>query len=491
MVSISLRAYNREIENQINSGRYEEAIAHCRHILQFFPKHIDTYRLLGKAFLESQRYSDAADIFQRVLSSIPDDFISHVGMSIIREDEGNLDAALWHMECAYEIQPSNAAIQEELRRLYGRRDGQEPSKIHLSRGALARMYAKGNLYNQAITELLAALSEDPQRPDLQVLLAKMYHQTGEHLKAVETCNLILKNLPFCLQANWILADILTNTNRTSEAQTYLQRVYALDPYTAHTSSELPSAEDVPDSAITLERLEWIPGQEMGEIPSQLEWAQSLGIKLDQISSKTEEIPEWLSTNLPKVKPFENIDEEFLLEYGLKKEEESVPEIEPVQEVKMNEPELPEEKEQPEEQTPEWQQPTEWMTEKPSEEEPSRAIEEGKEELTPASIPEWLKSLAPKETAEAETVEVDRSEWLIEAGAKLEGKTGEEEVLWTSKTPSSETASEPIGDDTTLAWLESLAAKQGVPEEELLTRPEERTEELPDWLQEIVKDIVLQ
>src|SRR5512135_2403944 len=149
MAIISLRAYNREIEGMVDNNQLDEAVAHCRHILATFPKHIATYRLIGKAHLEQQRISDATDIFQRVLSAIPDDFVSQVGMSIIREDENNLDAAIWHMERAFEAQPYNAAIQDELRRLYGRRDGIEPQKARLTRGALARMYARGDLYQQA------------------------------------------------------------------------------------------------------------------------------------------------------------------------------------------------------------------------------------------------------------------------------------------------------------------------------------------------------
>ncbi len=161
MAKISLRAYNREIERLIENGQTEEAIAHCKYILRQYPKHIDTYRSLGKAYLEAKRYSEAADILQRVLSVFPDDRVSQLGMSIIREDEGNLDAAIYHMERAFEVQPSNAAIQEELRRLYGRRDGVEPSKVRLTRGALVRMYERGQLYPQAIAEAKAALAEEP------------------------------------------------------------------------------------------------------------------------------------------------------------------------------------------------------------------------------------------------------------------------------------------------------------------------------------------
>ena len=84
--------------------------------------------MFGKALLEIQKYGDASDIFQRVFSSVPDDFISQIGMTIIREDENNLDAAIWHLERAFEIQPSNKAVQDELKRLYTSRDGSHPNK---------------------------------------------------------------------------------------------------------------------------------------------------------------------------------------------------------------------------------------------------------------------------------------------------------------------------------------------------------------------------
>jgi cytochrome c-type biogenesis protein CcmH/NrfG len=70
MAIIPLRTYNHEIEAMVDTGQLDEAVAHCRHILATFPKHIATYRLLGKAHLEQQRISDAIDIFQRVLSAI-------------------------------------------------------------------------------------------------------------------------------------------------------------------------------------------------------------------------------------------------------------------------------------------------------------------------------------------------------------------------------------------------------------------------------------
>ncbi|HEY6074335.1 MAG TPA: tetratricopeptide repeat protein, partial [Anaerolineales bacterium] len=121
MTKVSLRNYDREIEGLVDGSRLDEAIAHCRHILQTFPKHLDTYRLLGKALLESKRYDEAVDVFSRILQAVPEDFVSHVGMSIIRDEQNRLDEAISHMERAFESQPSNAAIQNELQRLFGRR----------------------------------------------------------------------------------------------------------------------------------------------------------------------------------------------------------------------------------------------------------------------------------------------------------------------------------------------------------------------------------
>ncbi|NTV35340.1 MAG: tetratricopeptide repeat protein, partial [Anaerolineaceae bacterium] len=185
MARIPLRLYTKEIETLIEKGSIDEAIAHIKYILKIYPKHIESYRLLGKAFLESQKYTEASDILQRVLSVFPDDFISQIGMSIVREDEGNLDAAIWHMERAFEVQPANNAVQDELKRLYGRRDGVAPAKVRLTSGALIRMYARGDLYAQAISEILAVMKDDPKRQDLEVILARMYYLSDQKQKSVQ------------------------------------------------------------------------------------------------------------------------------------------------------------------------------------------------------------------------------------------------------------------------------------------------------------------
>ena len=295
MTEIALRTYNQEIKDLIDHGHFDEAIAHCQHILETFPRHIETYRLLGKAFLEQGRHGDAADVFQRVLSAIPEDWLSHVAMAIVREDESNLDMAIWHMERAYEVNPSNTTVQTEVRRLRGRRDGVEPPKLRLTRSALARMYIKGGLFGQAIAEIRSALAEDSERPDLQTLLASALFDSGAVQEATDICSTILQKLPYCMEANRILGLALWASDKKEDAEKLFQRLESLDPYIdIDTLKKDKRIQEHPGQSITLTRIEW-EQQEKTVRSKQPTWASSLGLKIEESQPGRPAIPDWLAT----------------------------------------------------------------------------------------------------------------------------------------------------------------------------------------------------
>jgi tetratricopeptide (TPR) repeat protein len=287
MAKVSLRAYNREIETMMDRGHLDEAVAHCRHILKTFPKHLETYRLLGKVYLEQKQYADAVDIFSRALVAEPNDFVAHVGMSIIRDEENKLDDAIWHMERAFETQPSNAAIQAELQRLYGRREGIQPARVRMTRGALAHMYVQGELYPQAISEIKSILNEDAGRSDMQALLAIAHFRSGQKNEAADVAAALLRRYPYCLDANRVLVEIL-GAERPENAQAYRQRVVELDPYAAQVNDSVFQSNEVPDAAVTLEHLDW-NGQPVG---MQTDWGTTQAIRLDSGKARDEQ-PDWL------------------------------------------------------------------------------------------------------------------------------------------------------------------------------------------------------
>ncbi|MBN2554400.1 MAG: tetratricopeptide repeat protein [Anaerolineales bacterium] len=416
MPDITLRAYSKEIDDLIEHDQLDEAISHCRHILQTYPKHLDTYRALGKSYLEAKRYGDAADIFQRVLSAIPDDFVSHIGMSIVREDEGNLDASIWHMERAFETNPANPAIQQELRRLIGRRDGLEPHKVRLTRGALARMYAQGELYPQAIAELRSALAEDSDRPDLDVLLAKMFWNTEQFAEAVDICHTVLDKLPFCLEANKITAAVLQMTGKTDDARAYHRRLVALDPYTAFLENAKSDPHTVDAASVRLAKLDWVPGQPMPSAePRQSDWAAALGVESTPDSPPAPsieddgEVPSWMA----------DLEQQQEIPGPLKPVEETPEPVRPPVSISPDSQPFSSAVPDDDGSIPEWMRDAGWtesdqeIPETPisfSDEELSKletgeihAASSDTGELAPAEIPGWLQDIAPEDTPPAPPV----------------------------------------------------------------------------------------
>ena len=497
MAEINLRHYVQEIDDIIEEGQQlEMAIAHCRHILKSFPKHIDSYRLLGKAYLESKRYGDAADIFQRVLSAIPDDFVSHVGMAIIREDEGNIDSSIWHMERAAESKPGNPAIEQELKRLIGKRDGLEPQRVRPSRGALARMYSHGELFSYATTELKRALEEDPDRPDLQVLLANTYWQTDQRLEAVKLCSRILEALPFCRDANRITAALLLESGKTAEANSNMRRLIALDPYIADLRSPMDDPSSVEASAVQIDRLSWTHGQAMPTSEDdQPDWAASLGVDLHSETEEPteEEVPTWLQPSDEAAPEDEAV-------------EEPQPEIHPFAGAEPP----------PGADIPDWMRDSGWVqndgtaTEGPMEipsvdiPSPAESVDAGP--ISPAEFPDWLSDIAP---TDQQIIDIDSSETseTVEAGVSedesLDWITGEPDTTVGVISPEpdlppleefiSEPDEEPVQAPPPIEEAEyTLEPTDQVDEAQVEETPEEyfeqegvipsSTQELPPWLE---------
>ena len=123
MPDIRLHDYVAKIRDMIREVRLDEAIGHSQHILSYYPKHIETYCLLGEACLEKEMYRDAIESFQRALSADPESLIARVGLSVIYDEQGALPEAIWQLERAFELAPGNAEVRQELQRLYVRHLG--------------------------------------------------------------------------------------------------------------------------------------------------------------------------------------------------------------------------------------------------------------------------------------------------------------------------------------------------------------------------------
>ncbi len=476
MADIALRDYVTEIESLIEGNAYDEAVVHCRHILGVYPKYLEAYRLLGKAALEKEDDRAALDIFERVLSVDPEDFVARIGLSIVRDRQDTLDEALWQMERGFELMPSNDVIQSELRRLYGRRDGAEPQHISLTRGALARMYARGDLYDEAIAELRALLRESPERLDLQVLLAETLWRNDQRNEAAGVAEGILEKLPYCLTANLILGEIYLNSGLADEGEMILRRAQAIDPDNLRANALLGHASPLAEQKTTVERLE-------------------RGPQFTPVSPEAavDEVPEWLSglAGLALEEP------ESLSAPGLPPPTSGPPiELGPPTEGEIPEwlqsMELPAE---PSAETPEWID-TLWQQAQAPAEAPVESAGAGAE-LAPADVqpseplPDWLQA-GLAETPEA-AEEAALPDWSSEISAPPVAETAEQTELpsWLSDLEGETTDVEQAGQEAlglTQAdvpdWLKALRPQVAEAPPPAVELPEVQESEIPDWMADL-------
>jgi hypothetical protein len=223
----------------------------------------------------------------------------------------------------------------------------------------------------------------------------------------------------------VMTQSLAGTERDEEAKTLFQKLNLLDPYSAFATLQNPSSDRVPDKALTIEKLEWKPGQTgTGEL-DQPTWATSLGVDLGELSSEDQEaIPEWLSGEAP-IEPEPEEQKSSVPAFS----PDSLPDLFPSEDEGDQ---IESDKKQthvdmPEEEIPDWMKAAGWIPSTGEGEvtEASVSFEQSQphsdtlqseqpddSEISPAEIPEWLQAMAPEdEPEEFSQDEEDVSPWL--------------------------------------------------------------------------------
>ncbi|MEJ5309647.1 MAG: tetratricopeptide repeat protein [Anaerolineae bacterium] len=272
MAEIALRQYESEIDHLIEEARYLEALAHTRHILRQHPRYIGAYYLLGKTLLEADQPELAIDMFQRALYADPEHLMARIGLMLAHQRLDNLDAAIWNLERAIELNPGDADLIDELRQLYVRRDGVEPERIPLNRAGLARLYLRGNRPGRAAEELRALLAENPQRLDLRLALAEAYWRDDQIVQAADTCQALLNDARYCLKANLLLGALWIDSGQ-EEGQTYLNRAQEIDIENKLAHEMFGAASPLKPREVSIEHLAYQP--DALDVDRQAKWFQKL------------------------------------------------------------------------------------------------------------------------------------------------------------------------------------------------------------------------
>ncbi|MFN8449321.1 MAG: tetratricopeptide repeat protein [Anaerolineae bacterium] len=316
MPEISLKEYFARLDNLLSEHAVDEVLLHCRQILQYYPKNVTAYRYLGRALVMSGRWEEGREALRRVLSVIPDDYQAHLSLSEANERIGRSDEAIWHLERAFEQRPNDKEIIDALRALYSLHRNINNLKIQLTSAAVARQYVRSGAFTQAVDTLRSAISRMSERLDLRLLLAQILEEHDQQEEAAELALEVLGVLPDCLEANKIMARLWLSVNRPSDAQRYVNRLEAVDPYVA---VEVAQGYPPDDDTFRLDELDFVRTSQSELASSRLDWLQEISsVPAPEVqveaASEGEDFSDWASAMLggkPAVEPQELAPDESI------------------------------------------------------------------------------------------------------------------------------------------------------------------------------------
>ena len=260
MEQVSLTECEMAAWEALEIGALGQALAIGAHILEHHPQAGSAHLLLGEALHRSGHVGGAKDYLLRALSADPEASSAYAGLSRIASDEGDLGAAIWHAERAFELAPWDAGDQQWRRRLHARRDGVERRRVSLTRAALARIYMSGGSLWRARSALESLLGEVPQRVDLQGALMEVLWRLEEHQGMALLCERTLEEHPLCWKAHLLLGLQRQREGRSGDADTHLAQAQAVDPDGRRTEHLLGKEAELPWEPAS------IPGWDGADLP---------------------------------------------------------------------------------------------------------------------------------------------------------------------------------------------------------------------------------
>ncbi len=209
MSDVLLFDLSQQLEKLFAEKRYDDGFALGRHILQSYPRHLQTYKQMGLAALDAGRLEDSADLLQRALSADPEDgklweTLHDVAMQLALPDQARLAAD--YARDLLHPQDSDSTI------------------------AQGHVAARARAWTRAYEHYRQGYLAQPQRMDAALGMAASLFNLRQHHAARAVAQHILAELPYSLHALWISISIALELNdKEAPLDRYLRTARSLDP----------------------------------------------------------------------------------------------------------------------------------------------------------------------------------------------------------------------------------------------------------------------
>ena len=211
MNAVPLRDLSQQLHTLLEvEQNFEAGFALGRHILRYWPRHLDTYARLGPAAVTVGLYADAADLLRRALSADPEAGPLWAGLRQAASALGLSEEA----ELARQYEQDLLGLLPDARAVPAARVVKAGSAAH---------------WSQALRYYRQAFSAQPGRMDAAAGLATALW----HLERYEACltiaEAVLRQLPYCLKAHLLVALCVSELGNPSKAGQYIKTARLIDP----------------------------------------------------------------------------------------------------------------------------------------------------------------------------------------------------------------------------------------------------------------------
>ena len=211
-----------EVAAWVAARNHEQALARLDELNTVYLDAVRILRARAQVHELSGNYPKAIDDYSRALQILPADAQLMTGLARcqVKAEQPREAGLIAQQALAYEPRDADALkIAADM----------EEGPVARGLIAVARSWFRAGLVNRALSEMRRVNLAEPDRTDLQVVLAEMIWRNGLKVTTVELCQAILDEEPDCLNAHVILSELWAQMGNRDIATVHARAVERLDP----------------------------------------------------------------------------------------------------------------------------------------------------------------------------------------------------------------------------------------------------------------------
>ena len=242
MPRISLRDYLNKIDALITENSYEQSLYHSFYLLRQYPKYVEVYKRIGRAYLELNNLDSAANVFARLITVEPENFLNHLTMGLIMEMQSDVERAIYQTRLALFLQPENKDVIRLYQQLSSQRtDMREPASF---RPILTALQAYRQNDFAKCHEILSTSDLDNYRYFGQLFIALSAYRLEDYANFIIISEELLGKNRYLECVLKLMAPLL-KTRKPLREREYISRLHELNP-------EFSSLEDSQEASTPIE-----------------------------------------------------------------------------------------------------------------------------------------------------------------------------------------------------------------------------------------------